>query len=51
VGDLAVTSSFSALRALGASVPGFAALAMMAAASSGWVGWRAARTLEDQTRE
>ena len=45
-GDVAVTSSFNGLRALGTTLPGFAALAMLAAASSSWLGWRAAKTLE-----
>ena len=44
-GDLAVTSGFNGLRALGATLPGFAALTVLAAATSGWVGWRAARSL------
>ena len=43
-GDLAITSGFNGLRALGTSLPGFAALAMLAAAASGWVGWRAAHS-------
>ena len=45
-GDLAITSTFNALRALGATLPGFAAAAMLAASCSGWIGWKAARTLE-----
>ena len=45
-GDVAVTSGFNGLRALGTTLPGFAALAMLAAACSSWVGWRAARSLE-----
>jgi AAA family ATP:ADP antiporter len=43
-GDLAITSGFNGLRALGTTVPGFAALAMLAAAASGWVGWRTAHS-------
>lgn len=46
-GDLAITSTFNALRALGATLPGFAAAAMLAAGCSGWIGWRAARSLEE----
>ncbi len=44
-GDLVITSGFNGLRALGATLPGFAALAMIAAGCSGWVGWHAARAL------
>jgi len=44
-GDLAVTSGFNLLRSLGTSVPGFAFLAMIAAASSARIGWTAARSL------
>jgi AAA family ATP:ADP antiporter len=43
-GDLAVTSSFNLLRGIGVALPGFAALTMLAAASSGWIGWRAAHS-------
>jgi AAA family ATP:ADP antiporter len=43
-GDVVVTSGFNLLRGLGISVPGFAALTMIAAASSGWIGWRAAHS-------
>jgi len=43
-GDVVITSGFNGLRALGAALPVFAALGMLAAASSGWVGWRAARS-------
>jgi ATP:ADP antiporter, AAA family len=43
-GDLAITSGFNGLRALGTTLPGFAALAMLAATASGWVGWRAAHS-------
>jgi AAA family ATP:ADP antiporter len=53
-GDLVVTSGFNALRALGATLPGFAALSVLAAGSSAWLGWRAAHALDDaehQTRE
>ena len=45
-GDLAVTGGLNALRAIGVTVPGFAALTMIAAASSGWLGWRIVRTPE-----
>lgn len=45
-GDLAITTSFNALRALGTTLPGFSALAMLAAGGSGWLGWRAARSIE-----
>ena len=45
-GDVVVTSTFNLLRAFGATVPGFAALAMIAATSSGWMGWRITRTPE-----
>jgi len=45
-GDLVVTSSFNLLRTLGTTLPGFAALAMLAAATSGWLGWRITRTPE-----
>lgn len=43
-GDLVITSSLNLLRGLGTALPGFAALTMLAAAGSGWVGWRAARS-------
>jgi AAA family ATP:ADP antiporter len=43
-GDLAVTSSFNLLRGLGVLLPGFAALTMLAAGSSGWIGWRVAHS-------
>ena len=45
-GDIVVTSGFNLLRLLGVTTPGFAALTMVAAASSGWVGWRITRTRE-----
>jgi AAA family ATP:ADP antiporter len=45
-GDLAVTSSFNLLRSLGTTVPGFAALAVLAAGSSAWIGWRTAHSSE-----
>jgi AAA family ATP:ADP antiporter len=45
-GDVAVTSSLNLLRAVGVAVPGFAALTMIAAASSGWLGWRIVRAPE-----
>ena len=41
-GDLAITSGFNGLRALGATVSGFAVLSAFAAAGSAWCGWRAA---------
>ena len=46
LGDLVVTSTFNLLRSLGVALPGFAALTMIAAASSGWLGWRITRTPE-----
>ncbi|HET8899464.1 MAG TPA: translocase [Rhodanobacteraceae bacterium] len=42
-GDVLVTSSVSALRALGATIPLLAAISAGAAALAGVVGWRAAR--------
>ncbi|MGH8171898.1 MAG: NTP/NDP exchange transporter [Rhodanobacteraceae bacterium] len=45
-GDLVVTTSFRMLLKAGMTLPGFAALAMLAAASSGWLGWRITRTPE-----
>jgi AAA family ATP:ADP antiporter len=45
-GDLIVTSGFNLLRTIGATVPVFAALSMIAAASSGWMGWRITKTPE-----
>ncbi len=45
-GDLAVTSSFNLLRALGAGQPVFALLSMLAAAGSSWIGWRIVRLPE-----
>jgi ATP:ADP antiporter, AAA family len=48
-GDLVVTSSFNMLRTLGTTLPGFAAMAMIAAGCSGWVGWRAAKMLPEHT--
>jgi AAA family ATP:ADP antiporter len=45
-GDIVVTSGFNLLRWLGLATPGFAALTMLAAASSGWLGWRITRTPE-----
>jgi AAA family ATP:ADP antiporter len=44
-GDLTITSGFNLLRNLGATLPGFAALTMLAAGSSAWIGWRAARSI------
>jgi ATP:ADP antiporter, AAA family len=49
-GDLVVTSSFNMLRTLGTTLPGFAAMAMIAAGCSGWVGWRAAKMLPENTK-
>jgi AAA family ATP:ADP antiporter len=45
-GDLVITSGFNLLRNLGAALSGFAALGMLAAAGSAWIGWRAARSVE-----
>ena len=45
-GDLVITSSFNLLRGLGVALPGFAALTMLAAAASGFVGWRLTRAPE-----
>lgn len=45
-GDVVVASSMNGLRALGMGVPGFALLAGLAAAVSGWIGWRLARRTE-----
>jgi AAA family ATP:ADP antiporter len=45
-GDVVITSSFNLLRWLGVALPGFAALTMLAAVSSGWLGWRITRTPE-----
>jgi AAA family ATP:ADP antiporter len=45
-GDIVVTSGFNLLRGLGLAAPGFAALTMLAAAGSGWLGWRITRTPE-----
>jgi AAA family ATP:ADP antiporter len=42
-GDVVITTGFNGMRALGAALPAFAALGMLAAASSAWIGWRAAR--------
>ena len=46
-GDLVVTSGFNGLRAIGTTLGGFASLAVMAAAASGWIGWHAARMLPE----
>ncbi|MFI4970902.1 MAG: NTP/NDP exchange transporter, partial [Lysobacterales bacterium] len=43
-GDLVVTSGFNLLRGFGVLLPGFAALTMLAAAGSGWIGWHAAHS-------
>jgi len=45
-GDVVITSAFNLLRSLGVAAPGFAALTMFAAASSGWLGWRITRSPE-----
>jgi ATP:ADP antiporter, AAA family len=45
-GDVVITSSFNLLRGIGMTVPGFAALTMLAAAASGFVGWRLTRVPE-----
>jgi len=45
-GDVVITSAFNLLRSLGVALPGFAALTMLAALSSGWLGWRITRTPE-----
>jgi len=45
-GDVVITSGFNLLRWLGVALPGFAALTMIAAVSSGWLGWRITRTPE-----
>ena len=42
-GDVVITTGFNGMRALGAALPAFAALGMLAAASSAWIGFRAAR--------
>jgi AAA family ATP:ADP antiporter len=49
-GDLAITTSLNGLRAIGTTVPGLAALAMVAASASGWVGWQVARALAARGR-
>lgn len=45
-GDVAVSSGMIGLRGLGMGVPGFAALAALAATLSGVIGWRLARAVE-----
>jgi AAA family ATP:ADP antiporter len=50
-GDLVVTSGFNMLRAIGTTVPGLALLSMIAAASSAWIGWRAARMVSDDAHD
>jgi AAA family ATP:ADP antiporter len=45
-GDLVITSGLNLLRTLGFGATPFAALSMLAAAGSGWLGWRVARQLE-----
>ena len=42
-----MTSGFNGLRAIGTTLGGFASLAVMAAAASGWIGWHAARMLPE----
>ena len=49
-GDLAITSSLNLLRMLGVAAPGLAALSMLAATGSGWLGWRVAKELETASR-
>jgi AAA family ATP:ADP antiporter len=49
-GDLVVTSTFNLLRMIGFAAPGFAALTMIAAACSGWLGWRITKTPELASR-
>ena len=44
-GDLVITSSLNVLRAFGFA-SAFAGLSMLAAAGSGWLGWRVAKRLE-----
>ncbi len=44
-GDVVITSGFNGLRVLGATLPGFAVLGMLAAAASGWTGWNAAKSV------
>ncbi len=43
-GDVTVTSGFNALRGIGVTLPGFAALGIVAATSSAWIGWHAAHS-------
>ncbi len=45
-GDLVVTSGFNVLRSLGVVLSGFGLLAMLAASSSAYVGWRVTRSPE-----
>ena len=45
-GDLVVTSGFNLLRSLGVVLSGFGLLAMLAAGSSAYVGWRVTRSPE-----
>jgi len=45
-GDLVVTTGFRMLLKAGTTLPGFAAIAMLAAVGSGWLGWRVVRTPE-----
>ena len=50
-GDLIVTISFNLLKELNVALAGFAALSMLAAGGSGWLGWRLAKELEDEDIE
>ena len=45
-GDLVVTTGFRMLLKAGTTLPGFTAIAMLAAVGSGWLGWRVVRTPE-----
>jgi AAA family ATP:ADP antiporter len=47
-GDLIITTSFNLLKELNVAVAGFAALSMLAAGGSGWIGWRLSRDLEER---
>ena len=51
LGDVVVTLSFNALRALGVALPGFALVCAAAGAMSGWVGWRIASVPQLRKRE
>ena len=45
-GDVVVTSGLNALRGAGVAIGGLAALSMLAAGASGWLGWRLGRSPE-----